>query len=254
MARRGYGPAARWQPNDPAPASGPAAESPSGGGSPPPGEDTPVEGQLEFVKVSALKRLPFFGGGERNIAELKQAGTPIARLRRPSGELAAWFGKPELHFATTRMRLADPPDAGTLQQIQRNIGFFGMPQRQEVWRAGAGTVTRIEETSADRQNLSGLFDYRERQYQLTGNSSDRGVLFSYTLRDGNQLIATFRPKDERALDGRTSGWFVEVIHPRPVGAIAIACHMAMWLEQSVRGKGASPIGGGPGGGGGGGGC
>ncbi|WP_018936261.1 hypothetical protein [Thioalkalivibrio sp. ALJ24] len=252
MARRGYGPAARWQPNEPSPnATGGAVEAPSGSGSPPPGEDSPVEGQLEFVKISPLKRLPFFGKKTSSVAELRQAGTPIARLRRPSGGLAAWFGRPELHFATTRMRLADPPDAGFFQQLQRNVGFFGMPQRQEVWRAGAGTVTQIEETSTDRKTLSGLFSYRDDHYQLNGERTDRRGLFSYTLRDNRDMVATLRPKQETGLTG---GWFVEVIHPRPVGAIAIACHMAMWLEQSTGDSSVAAGGAAGGGGGGGGGC
>lgn len=249
MARRGFGPAAQWQPNalSPVPEPNPDAGSRRSGSSPG-GEGTPVEGQLEFVKVSPLRWLPFFGRGGRNIAELKQVGTPVAWLRRPSGGFAAWFGKPELHFATTRLRLADPSDAGFLEQIQRNIRFFGMPQRQEVWRAGAGTVTQIEETSVDDENLSGRFRYRERDYHISGQKTDWRVLFTYTLRDAQEVVATFQPKAESSLGG---GWFVEVNHPRPLGAIAIACHMAMWLEESVTTSGG---GGGAGGGGGGGGC
>lgn len=251
MARRGYGPAARRQPDEPSRTVDQETAAPSSErGSPPPGEETPLEGQLEFVTISPLKRLPFIGGKATSLAELRQVGTPVARLRRPSGGLAAWFGKPELHFATTRMRLADPPSAGFFEQLRRNVGFFGMPQRQQVWRAGAGTVTQIEETSSDRKTLSGLFSYRDEHYQLDGGRTDWRGLFSYTLRDSRDMIATFRPKQNAGL---TSGWFVEVIRPRPVGAIAIACHMALWLEESVGGSGGAG-GAGGGGGGGGGGC
>ncbi|WP_019627208.1 hypothetical protein [Thioalkalivibrio sp. ALJT] len=206
-----------------------------------------MDGLLEFEQVSPIELLPILGAKAGSIAELRQFGTSIARLARPSGGFFAWFGKPELHFTTTRMYMTASPDERFFTKLQHHIAFLGMPRRQKRWRAGAGTVTLIEETSTDRKTLSGLFSYRDEHYQLNGQRADWSRLFDYTLRDRRDLVATFRPKEGIATTG---GWFVEMVHPRPLGAIAIACHMALWLEESVR-KGGTGGGGGPAGGGGG---
>ena len=247
MPRRGYGPAARWQPEEVD-----SRESPPPDHTSPPGAEAPLEGMLEFVLVSPLTQLPVVGDQERTIAELKQVGTPVAWLRRPRKSLALWLGKPELHFATSRLRLADPPGTGWLEKIRRDSRLPGrMPRRQRVWRTAAGnTATRIEETSLDRKSLSGLFRFGEVDYQMNGQKVDWLNRFDYTLRDQREPVATFRPKTGFGLE---TGWFVEVHRPRPLGAIAVACHMATWLAEAVSSAGGG-AGGAGGGGGDGGGC
>ncbi len=252
MARRGFGPASRWQSIDRSSAGTPGKRTGSGTETaPPPGEQTTVEGSLEFVLLSSLKRLPFVGKNDgRTVAELKMSGTTIARLRRPPGTFAALFGEHELHFATTRMRLARRSDRGILKTLRQEVSFFGsMPRRQREWRAGAGTVTRIEENSQDRNTLSGGFRLRDVGYVLKGQQADWHYHFAYTLYDAQGPVATFDPKTGLLSE---RGWFLEASRPLPVAAIAIASHMAMWLEESVGGSGGAGGGGGPGGGGGGG--
>lgn len=249
MPRRGYGPAARWQPE-----KFDSRESPPLDRTSPPSAEALVEGMLEFVLVSPLKQLPLVGDREGTIAELKQVGTPIAWLRRPRKNFALRHGKPELHFATTRLRLADPPGTGWLEKIRRESRLPGrMPRRQRIWRTAAGnTATRIEETSLDRKSLSGLFHFGELDYQINGQQLDWFNRFDYTLRDQRDPVATFRPKSGFGLE---TGWFVEIHRPRPLGAIAIACHMATWLAEAVSSSGGGAGGAGGGGGGdGGGGC
>lgn len=200
-----------------------------------------------YVVAPGLFRSPFRRDG-RSIAITRGEET-LASIEEPG----LWSGRPEqLRFRGRRYRLARPDDA-TVGEAVANMArsVFGVPRRRRVWRAGAGIVTEIRETTETAREAAGRFVIDDQPYhvQCTAYGSARRDI-QRLLFGPRGLTAELEPSEFSR-----QAFFLTPRLPTRLDVLAIGLHMMFWLNTGFSGGGgAGGAGGGGGGGDGGGGC
>lgn len=211
-------------------------------------DETPVHKQeiedpLEVLPPRRiLSRVPRTTG----TTEIRQGSDVMAVIEQP-GRFSS--EKPHLRIAARRFRFDRPEDAGLREGLGNLLrGFFGMPRRRAIWRAGAGIATEIQETSQSRDRLSGRFRLEDQPYQVVCTAHGApGREFDRRLHGPRGVQAILEPGE---FDSNC--YFLTPCCATRLDALVVGVHMMFWLEESAGGGAGGAGGAGPGGGGGGG--
>lgn len=198
-----------------------------------------------YVVTPGIFRSPFRRDA-RSIAITRGEET-LATIEEPG----LWSGRPEqLRFRGRRYRLARPGDATVGEAVANTArSLFGVPRRRRVWRAGAGIVTEIRETTETAREATGRFVIDGQPYQVycTAYGSARRDL-QRLLFGPRGLTAELEPSEFSR-----EAFFLTPRHSTRLDVLVIGLHMMLWLNTGGPGGGGGGAGGG-GGGDGGGGC
>ncbi len=177
--------------------------------------------------------------------EILQSGKVLAAIDAPG--LFSSRGQ-RLLIAGRRFRRGKPDDAGLGEGLGNVLrGFFGMPRRRAVWRAGAGTATEICETSQSQEELSGNFELQGEPFYVRCVLQKGWLSREFDRRlhgPGGPLAVLEKSEFHR------HRFILTPYRPTRLDALVIGLHLMFWLEESVGSAGAAGGAGGPSGGGG----